>query len=277
MLSLNGRQVAQGGHHAVRWLARIGYGARGLVYLAVAVIAVHAALEFEQAADVRGALREINQHPGGRIVLFALALGLMAYGFWRAIQSVLDVDRHGWSVRALAVRIGLLVSAAVHASLAVGCVRIAMRLGEGHGKPIQQAVSTTLEWPWGRPLVVLGGLIIAGVGLAHWHKAATGGFRCWFDASPAAMRWIGLISRFGLAARGLLFIGVAGFVIYSAFTLDASDARGVEGVLFWVQERVYGRLLLGVLGMGVFAFGCYSLIEAWVRQVGLGYVVQPER
>lgn len=255
---------------AVRWIARLGYGARGLVYVTVGVLVLHAALEFEQARDVRGAMQELSTQAGGQIALIAIAAGLVAYSVWRLVQTVLDVDGHGWDVSGVVVRLGLLVSAVMHASLALGCIEIAMRLGNSNSKPVQTAVARTLEWPFGSWLVIAGGAIVAGAGVAHIHKAATGGFRRWFDASPAAMRWIDPVSRFGLTARGLLFIGIAGFVTYSALTLDASDARGIEGVMLWVQERAYGRVLLGVLGLGVLAFGAYSLIEACVRRVGLG-------
>lgn len=253
----------------VRWLARIGYGARGLVYLAVGAIALHAALEFEQARDVRGAMREINDYAGGQIVLTALAVGLCAYGLWRLVQSVLDVDRHGWNLAGVFVRGGLLVSAALHVSLAWGCVQIAMRWSSGEDKPVQRAVARTLGWPAGRVLVIVGGCVIAGAGIAHLVKAARGGFRKWFEAPPGAMLWIDPVSRFGLTARGLLFIGIAVFVIYAAITLDPSDARGIEGVMLWIQDRIYGRVLLGVLALGVLAFGAYSVIEAFVRRVGL--------
>ncbi|MES1924265.1 hypothetical protein T31B1_03040 [Salinisphaera sp. T31B1] len=255
---------------AVRWIARAGYGARGLVYLAVGVLALHAALEFEEARDVRGAMREINQHAGGTMVLVGLAVGLAAYGIWRLVQTLLDVDDHGWNPRALAVRGGLLVSAVLHASLAWGCLQIALQWSTSGSKPVQHAVARTLEWPYGRPLVVVGGVVVVGAGIAHLSKAARGGFRKWFDASPTAMRWIDPVSRFGLSARGLLFLGMGAFVVYSAITLDASDARGIEGVMLWIQERVYGRVLLGVLSLGVIAFGAYSIIEAFVRRVGLG-------
>lgn len=40
-------------------------------------------------------------------------------------------------------------------------------------------------------------------------------------------------------------------------------------MLLWVQQRVYGRFMLGFIGIGLFAFGAYSLIEAFVRRVGL--------
>ena len=34
--------------------------------------------------------------------------------------------------------------------------------------------------------------------------------------SPRAMAWIDPVARFGLFARGLLFLGVGGFVLYAA-------------------------------------------------------------
>ena len=84
------------------------------------------------------------------------------------------------------------------------------------------------------------------------------------------MAWIDPVARFGLFARGLLFLGVGAFVLYAALTLDPSEARGVEGVMLWIQERLYGRIMLAGLALGLIAFGAYGLIEAFVRRVGLG-------
>ncbi|HET7313486.1 DUF1206 domain-containing protein [Salinisphaera sp.] len=256
----------------VRWLARIGYGARGLVYLFFGVLVLRAAWELSEAEDVRGTLNALQGEPGGQIVLFALAIGLAAYGIWRLVQSLLDVDRHGWGPAALAVRGGLLVSAFSYGSLAWAGFALAMSWssGQGRSQPVQDAVAATLQWPYGRELVAVLGAAIVGVGIAHIAKAARGSFRKWFDAWPGAMWWIDPVSRIGLTARGLLFIGIGGFVVYSAITLDPSDAKGMEGLLSWVQQHVYGRIMLAALGLGVILFGCYSLIEAFVRRVGLG-------
>lgn len=254
----------------VRWLARMGYGARGLVYLAFGALALRAALELSEAENVRDVLASIQKEPGGPIVLIALAVGLVAYGVWRLVQSVLDVDRHGWTPKALAIRGGLLVSAVSYLSLAWGGVKIALDWSQRSSEPVQHAVSATLAWPYGRELVGLLGIVIVSAGIAHIYKAAVAGFRRWFDAGDKAMWWIDPISRIGLSARGLMFVGVGGFVIYSAITLDPSDAKGVRGLLTWVQHHGYGRVLLGIWAIGVVLFGCYSLIEAFVRRVGLG-------
>ncbi len=113
-----------------------------------------------------------------------------------------------------------------------------------------------------------GGILIAG--FAHIYKGVTAGFRRWFSASPWAMLWIDPVSRFGLIARGLLFLPVGCFVVYAAITLKADQARGLEGALLWVQELAFGRLLLGIAGIGLVAFGVYSVIETFVCRVGFG-------
>lgn len=255
----------------VRWLARIGYGARGLIYLLFAVLLLRAAWELSEAEDVHGTLTALQDEPGGQIILFALAFGLAAYGIWRLTQSLLDVDRHGWRPGALAVRGGLLVSAITHGSLAWASLRLAASWSSGsNGKPVQHAVSATLAWPYGGLLVAGLGILVMAAGAVQIAKGLTAGFRKWFDAWSGAMWWIDPVSRIGLTARGLLFVGVGGFVIYAGITLDPGEAKGVQGLLIWVQEHVYGRFLLGVWAVGVMLFGCYSLIEAFVRRVGLG-------
>lgn len=251
-------------------IARFGYAARGVVYLTVGYLIANAALELEEAEDVRETLHAINNQAYGGYLLLGLAAGLVAYAFWRVVQSLLDVDDHGHGFRALILRAALVVSAFLYASIAYACVEIGLSLGSGGGgSHTQEMVAHLLRWPAGRWLVGAAAVVVCITGIAHIRKGWIGGFRKWFAASAAAMRIIDPISRVGLIARGLLFVAISGFVLYSAFTLVASDAGGLKTVLVWVQERVYGRFLLGGIGTGLFAFGTYSMIEAFVRRVGL--------
>jgi hypothetical protein len=42
---------------------------------------------------------------------------------------------------------------------------------------------------------------------------------------------------------------------------------GLSGVLSTVQQQAYGRWLLAVAALGLLAFGCFELIEAYARRV----------
>lgn len=204
---------------------------------------------------------------GGHTALVATALGLAAYALWRIVQGVFDTDRHGWGITAVFVRVALLCSAATYLSLAWGGLELGMAWDHSRDRPIRNGVAAVLHWPAGRELVAVGGIVFVICGLAHFNKAWQAGFRRWFSASPAAMRWIDPVSRIGLFARGLLFVGVGGFVIFSALSLEPRDALGVAGLLDRVRRAEFGRWLLAAWAIGVMLFGVYSLIEAFVRRV----------
>lgn len=253
----------------IRTVARLGYAARGLVYLVVGGLAFEAALDLEQARDIRGAMHTIVAQQFGVPVLLAIAVGLLAYSAWRVLQSILDVDNHGFNARGLGVRLALLISAGMHIALAIASVQIALNIGSGDGTPTRAYVEKIFTLPLGRWWVAAGGVAVLIAGVAHLYKGVTAGYRRWFDASPAVMWWVDPVSRTGLIARGLLFFPVGCFAIYAAITFNAGEARGLEGALLWLEELAFGRLLLAIIGIGLMAFGAYSCIEAGVRRVGL--------
>ncbi len=252
-------------------LARAGYASRGVVYMIIGALAVMEAVSTGgQTTGSKGAIASLLHAPGGVFLIGAVALGLVGYAVWRFTQAVFDADQHGTDPRGLAVRGALLISAFTHSLLAVYAGLVAVR-GSSDASEDSQAglVASALGLPGGKFIVMAAGLCIIGAGIAHGIKSWKAGYRPRFDIDHQTMGWLDPICRFGLAARGVVFLIIGGTVIWAAWTLDPSAAGGTKEVLDLLEQQPFGIVLLAVAGAGMMAFGCYSLVEAIYRRVGL--------
>ena len=104
-------------------MARIGYTARGVVYMIVGGLAVLAAFgSGGETTGTKGALHTLVTQPFGYALLAVVALGLLCFTLWRLLQALLNVDQLGSDWKAAMRRTGFAASAAVNAALAVcGC------------------------------------------------------------------------------------------------------------------------------------------------------------
>src|SRR5579871_2353500 len=71
------------------WLARLGFAARGVLYVVIGLLAIAIATGHPTtSANQSGALHTVATQPFGHIVLIVLAAGLAGYAIWRATQAV---------------------------------------------------------------------------------------------------------------------------------------------------------------------------------------------
>ncbi|WP_311984697.1 DUF1206 domain-containing protein [Parafrankia sp. CH37] len=92
-----GRQVVSAGESAARrtrhsratdLTARLGFAARGVVYLLIGVLAIQIARgNPDEQANRQGALREIADKPFGTGLLVLIAVGFAGYALWRLLEG----------------------------------------------------------------------------------------------------------------------------------------------------------------------------------------------
>lgn len=257
----------------IAWLARSGYAARGVVYLIVGGLAVLAALGGGgRTTDSEGALRTILQQPFGEVLLALVGLGLVGYAIWRLVQAIADPDGHGTDARGLAIRGGLLVSAVTHSLLALFALSLIFGWGSSVGggsgdSGAQDWTAWLLQQPFGRWLVALIGVAVIGAGIAHMIKGYRADFAKYLQMDAATLEQLSPICRFGLAARGVVFLIIGGFFVVAAWRFSSGDVVGLQGALQTLQQQPYGWILLAVMALGLCAFGVYSLIEARYRRI----------
>jgi hypothetical protein len=259
----------------VEFLARMGFGARGLIYLMMGVIAFQVANGGRNApADQQGALAAIGAQQGGDIILWLVLVGLVGYSLWGVIRTVFDPLHVGSDAEGLVQRLWFLVSAATYAYLIVptyGYLTGSAKAAHNGAQTAQtqHSISTIITMPWGRLAVGIVGVIVIVAGLAQVYQGLSRKFDKQFqkyELNAQQRVWIKRIGRFGTAARGVVF-GLTGvFLAISAYQANPGKAVGMDGALMALARQPYGFWLLSVVAVGLIAFGVYSITgAAWFR------------
>lgn len=256
-----------------RPFARAGYGARGLIYTVVGMFAVFAAIGSGQAIGSRDALDLLLATGFGLGAAYVLTFGLVCYALWRLIQAVFDTDSHGNGAKGLAIRGGLLASAAIYSTLAVytfSRTRFASAGSEGSGRGGADAAEAIAGFLGTRLSAAVVALVLAGVAAAHIVKAVRERYAAHIRADASTMRVIHPIAKAGLVARGLVFAVLALLLGRRALAGQAADSEtGLKEALEFIQSLPAGTWLLAAMGGGLLAFAAYSFAEAIYRRINV--------
>ena len=251
----------------VERLARLGYLAKGIVYAIVGVLAVQAAFGAGgQTTDTKGALSAIAAQPFGKFLLALLTVGLIGYVVWRFVQAVQDPEHKGDDAKGWATRLGYAVSGLIYASLAFTAIGLIRGSGGGGGGNSEQDwTARLLAQPFGQWLVGLVGAFVIGLGFYQLYQAYKAKFRKQMklqEMSPTEETWATRIGRFGLGARGVVFCIIGFFLLQAARQSDASEVRGLDGALQSLAQQPYGPWLLGIVALGLVAYGIHMAVQA---------------
>lgn len=257
-------------------LARLGFAARGLVYLLVGLFAADVALHGGQPNDNQGVMGILADAPLGRLLLLLCAAGFAGYAFWRLTEAALDPEYRGRDMKGRFERAGYALSGLIHVGLAVAAVRLALRdTSASTASPGDQAAQSWSAWLLGQPggplLLGIVALILFAVAAAQGMKA----YKASFDElggdvpAPRQVRWMG---RVGYAARALVFAMMGWFLINALMHRNPEEAGGLGTALSELRHQEHGPWLLLVVAVGLALFGLFSVVEARYRRL---HVVAP--
>jgi Domain of Unknown Function (DUF1206) len=112
------------------------------------------------------------------------------------------------------------------------------------------------------------GVIVIGVGAVMIVEGVTKKFEKQLKMNElhgAARTAVVRLGVIGTIARGVVFAiaGVLVLVLDAAITFNPSKSTGLDGAFRTLANRAYGPWLLGVLALGLIAFGIYGLAASW--------------
>src|ERR1043165_6052482 len=249
-------------------LARFGYATKGIVFIVVGALATLTAFGLGgETTDTRGALREIENKPFGKVALATVAFGLIGYVLWRWAQAVADVERKGKKLKGLAIRFGYFASGTVYAGLALTAAKILIDVDEPDSSSDKQEqwLARLLAMPFGYWLALIIGASVIGFGLSQIYKGVRAKFLKQLklgakgSSREAWARWSG---RIGYASRGVLFCVIGFFIIQAARHYNPVETKGLDEALATLAQNRYGSWTLGTVSIGLIIYGFYMLVEA---------------
>lgn len=257
----------------VERLVRFGYIIRGLLYIVVGVLAIEVALgQGGTTTGKGGAIAAIAAQPFGKLLLALTAVGLVGYSLWGFIRAILDPMHKGTDPKGIAQRIGYAVSGLTYGALLIPTVQFLIGSGGGGTSDSQGEQGLTaklLTAPFGLWIVGIVGIIGMIGGLGQFWLALTAGFKKDLksgEMSDKEMKLAVAVGRFGMAARGVVFVMAGFFILQVALRSDPKQAKGLDGSLQTLAQQPYGPWLLGIVALGLISFGVYSALSArWIR------------
>ncbi|WP_307351389.1 DUF1206 domain-containing protein [Caulobacter ginsengisoli] len=260
--------------------ARVGYAARASVYLSIGAVALLAAFRVSpHAVGALAALEAWGEWPPGLALLWIAGLGLYAFAVWRGLQVFADIDRLGNGRGALIERAGKAVSGLIYAALGLsvfGLIDAMQDLHQFDDQARTQAwLTQVLAQSWGRPAVVMLGLIMVGGGFGNAVRSGVSDFSRSLNCRKQLADCAEVLARWGYFCRGvaLLVAGVA--VTLAGWRADATAADGLGGALEQMKALPFGHAILAFVALGLIAFGFFGLIKSGFRELNM--VNRPSR
>lgn len=232
---------------------RSGLGALGAIYVALGFVSARVALLGARRHEegMPGALRLLLEQPRGPWILGAVVAGLAAIAVVHVVEAAVGP-------RSAFARIGRAVNGLGYAALAWTATRLLLHLKKGGGSLERAGVAWLLGEAWGPAALEIVGVAVAAGGLWELWQGVRG--RLPFRRGLAPRRLVRLLaglSRFGLAARGVVLCALGYFLVRAAKELDPRRVRTMAGALKAFSHTALGPALTGVVAFGLAAYGVH--------------------
>lgn len=254
------------------WLGRAGYAGRGLFYVIVGICALAAALlAGRNSISEPTILKYLLGHFWGRLIVAAIGAAFAANAIWFLYIAIVRKEAPSRYVPAWAYHVANVAMCLLFASLAVICGALLFGWTPGKLHAFQQTTVLVMKFGWiGRIVAGVVGAGFMAAALFQLYEAWAEDFHDQLDIEKLPGFFQNLIvwlARVGLAARAAIIALIGIYIDVAAFSGNPYAAAGPTQSLKKLQYVTFGPILLGVIALGLMAFGIWLLVEAWYRRI----------
>jgi hypothetical protein len=254
----------------LEYLARGGFVGYGIVHLLFAWIALQVAFgASNQESDQSGALQSLAGHNGGKTLLVLIAIGMVAMAVWQAFEAIIG-ESGEQTKAAIAERVVSGIRAVLYLFLAWTAVKVIRGANASMGDNQESKSRTVMDASGGRWLIGFVGLVVLGTGIGIFVYGLLKKFEEHLNTqqmSPSVRKTTRRLGMFGYAAKGTAYAIAGVLVVIAAVTYDPDKARGLDAALKTLAGNSWGVWLLGLIALGIAAFGVFCFAQAKYRKV----------
>lgn len=246
-----------------RWLVRLGFASRGVVYLLLGYLFLTATEQSRASQGPQGVFDYLQSVPGGTPILYLCSLGMLGYALYRLSSLFFDAEHYGRDKKGIVQRLGHGASGVAHLVLAYTAFQFAQGGGQSSGgEDAQQATTTILSMDFGSLAVGVVGLCFLAAAIAQAGKAISGDFMQ--RVSPRAPDFTKYLGHAGFAARAVVFALIGWSLIQSAWLASSSQVKTLGEAVSSLRDQ---GILFTLVAAGLLLFGVFSLVMARYRDV----------
>jgi len=254
----------------LEFLVRGGFIAYGVIHLIFAWLALQVAFgDSAQESDQSGALRNLASQPLGRTLVVVTVVGMFALALWQAFEAA--IGESGVRGRqALTERVVSAFRTVVYCYFAWIGIKVLKGANASTGDSQEKNASSLMDGTGGRFLVGVIGVAVAAIGIGLLVYGVTKKFEEHLNTgqmNPTVRRTTRRLGVAGYSAKGVAYAIAGGLIVAAAVTYDADKARGLDAALKLLAGQPYGPWLLGLVALGIAAFGVYCFSQARYRKV----------
>jgi hypothetical protein len=255
----------------VKYLAIWGCFSTGVVYFAIGVIAILSFLKLKSGgADEGSLLVFLEKFLVGKILVWAIMLGMIAYIVWRFYETIADPYGFGKDVKGILRRAISSLSSIADALIAFSAVQALTGTGEieATGQPTAQRemADNILRQSWGSWVLMTIGFISCFIAIIQVGYVIGKTYREKLDIDHLAswkQSMIHILAWAGHFARGII-LGIIGcFFIKTGITENAQHVVNTDKAFDFIGDNIghspFILVAIGTISYGLFmfAFGVY--------------------